>query len=83
MLAEPFAVDEFDFGDDSYFNKVYAFAEGLANVQELKNSKVARGSQDGLYVNRTYYGLYAMLNELKAKIVTTKPEWLRSKKLVA
>ena len=82
MLGEPFAVETFDFGDDAYFNKVYAFAEGLANVQELKNSKIARGSQDGLYVNRTYYGLYAMLNELKAKVVTTKPEWLRSKKVL-
>ena len=80
MLAEPFAVDSFDFGDDAYFNRVYAFAEGLANVEELKNSKVARGSQDGLYVNRTYYGLYAMLNELKARVTTTKPEWLRSTK---
>ena len=82
MLAEPFAVEEFDFGDDAYFTKVYAFAEGLTSVQELKNSKVARGSQDGLYVNRTYYGLYAMLNELKAKVVTTKPEWLRSQKVL-
>lgn len=83
MLAEPFAVDSFDFGDDAYFNRVYAFAEGLANVDELKNSKVARGSQDGLYVNRTYYGLYAMLNELKARVTTTKPEWLRSTKVLA
>ena len=83
MLGEPFAVEEFDFGDDRYFNEVYAFAEGLTKVDELKNSKVARGSQDGLYVNRTYYGLYAMLNELKAKVVTTKPEWLRSKKVLA
>ena len=82
MLAEPFAVDEFDFGNNAYFSKVYAFAEGLAKVDELKNSKVARGSQDGLYVNRTYYGLYAMLNELKAHITTTKPEWLRLKKVL-
>ncbi|QHV93841.1 ABC1 kinase family protein [Spirosoma endbachense] len=81
MLGEPFAVDEFDFGDDTYFNKVYAFAEDLSKVEELKKSKVARGSQDGLYVNRTYYGLYAMLNELKANVVTTKPEWLKSKKI--
>lgn len=80
MLGAPFAVDYFDFGDDAYFNKVYAFAEGLAKVEELKSSKVARGSQDGLYVNRTYYGLYAMLNELKARVVTNKPEWLRSQK---
>jgi predicted unusual protein kinase regulating ubiquinone biosynthesis (AarF/ABC1/UbiB family) len=82
MLGEPFAVDEFNFGDDRYFNEVYAFAEGLTKVEELKSSKVARGSQDGLYVNRTYYGLYAMLNELKATVQTTKPEWLRSKKVV-
>ncbi|QKZ13548.1 ABC1 kinase family protein [Spirosoma sp. KUDC1026] len=82
MLGEPFLTDTFDFGDDVYFNKVYAFAEELANLEELRTSKVARGSQDGLYVNRTYYGLYAMLNELKAEVVTNRPDWLRSKKQV-
>ncbi len=81
MLGEPFSVDEFDFGNDGYFDKVYSFAEDLAKVDELKNSKVARGSQDGLYVNRTYFGLYSMLNELKAKVKTTKPEWLMTQKL--
>lgn len=81
MLGEPFAVEEFDFGNDAYFNKVYAFADELTRVEELRTSKVARGSQDGLYVNRTYYGLYAMLNELKARVRTTKPDWLRSQKV--
>jgi predicted unusual protein kinase regulating ubiquinone biosynthesis (AarF/ABC1/UbiB family) len=83
MLGAPFAVDEFDFGDDDYFTKVYAFADELSRLEELRSSKVVRGSQDGLYVNRTYYGLYAMLNELKARVRTTKPEWLRSKKAIA
>lgn len=82
MLGQPFAVDEFDFGDDAYFNKVYSFAEELSKLEELRSSKVVRGSQDGLYVNRTYYGLYAMLNELKARVRTTKPDWLRSKKTI-
>ncbi|WP_247236361.1 AarF/ABC1/UbiB kinase family protein [Telluribacter sp. SYSU D00476] len=80
LLGKPFAEDVFDFGDESYFDSVYAFADELQHVEELKNSKVARGSQHGLYINRTYFGLYSMLNELKAKVVTTKPEWLRSKK---
>lgn len=80
LLGRPFAVDEFDFGDESYFDSVYAFADELAKVEELKNSKVARGSQHGLYVNRTYFGLYSILNELKAKVTTNKPEWLISKK---
>ena len=82
LLGKPFAVDEFDFGDETYFDSVYAFADELAKVEELKNSKVARGSQHGLYINRTYFGLYSLLNELKANVKTTKPAWLVSKKKV-
>ena len=81
MLGEPFAVDTFNFGNDEYFTKVYDFADKLSKMEELRSSKVVRGSQDGLYVNRTYYGLYAMLNELKAEVVTNKPEWLKPKQL--
>jgi hypothetical protein len=29
-----------------------------------------------LYINRTYFGLYTLLNELGAKVITRKPEWL-------
>ncbi|MBN8825633.1 MULTISPECIES: AarF/ABC1/UbiB kinase family protein [unclassified Spirosoma] len=82
MLGKPFAVDWFDFGDDEYFNKVYAFAEDLSKMEELRNSKVVRANRDGLYINRTYYGLYAMLNELKARVRITKPEWLQTEQLV-
>ena len=52
----------------------FMFLKG--SIEELKTSKVARGSQHGLYVNRTYFGLYSILNELRAKVVTTRPEWL-------
>lgn len=81
LLAKPFAVDAFDFGDDAYFEDVYALADELTKVEELKNSKVARGSQHGLYVNRTYFGLYSILNELQAEVTTTKPVWLTSRLL--
>lgn len=80
LLGRPFTVEEFDFGNDEYFTEVYAFADELAKVEEIRNSKVARGSQDGLYVNRTYFGLYSMLNDLRAHVRTTRPDWLRSKK---
>ncbi|MES2519178.1 MAG: AarF/ABC1/UbiB kinase family protein [Bacteroidota bacterium] len=76
LLGKPFASDEFDFADDTYFENVYLYAEKLQNLEELKSSKVARGSQHGLYINRTYFGLYSILNELRAKVVTTRPEWL-------
>ena len=70
ILGVPFRTDEFDFGNDQYFDGIYSFAEELGNMKELRESKVARGSKDGLYVNRTYFGLYSMLNQLKARINT-------------
>jgi len=79
LLAKPFSVNHFDFSDDAYFNEVYALADEVSKVEELKNSKVARGSQHGLYVNRTYFGLYSILNELRAQVSTTKPDWLKAK----
>jgi predicted unusual protein kinase regulating ubiquinone biosynthesis (AarF/ABC1/UbiB family) len=79
LLGRPFATDTFDFGNEEYFDEVYAFAEQLTSVDQLRNSKVARGSKDGLYINRTYFGLYSMLNDLKANITTNKPEWLTLK----
>jgi predicted unusual protein kinase regulating ubiquinone biosynthesis (AarF/ABC1/UbiB family) len=83
LLGKPFSVDEFDFADDDYFESVYQYAEKLQNLEELKSSKVARGSQHGLYVNRTYFGLYSILNELRAKVTTTRPEWLCAKSMIA
>ncbi len=81
LLGKPFAVEEFDFANDDYFESVYLYAEKLQNLEELRKSKVARGSQHGLYINRTYFGLYSILNELRAKVTTTRPEWLCSKAL--
>lgn len=80
LLGRPFAVETFDFGNDEYFETVYAFADELAKVEEIRNGKVARGSQHGLYVNRTYFGLYSILNDLRAVVDTHKPAWLKSKR---
>lgn len=78
ILGRPFASETFDFGQDAYVDEVYGYFEYVSNVKELKQANAARGSQHGLYVNRTYFGLYTLLNDLKANIRTTKPDWLRS-----
>ncbi len=70
LLGRPFYEGRFDFGNDAYFDEIYAFGEQLANMKELKESKVARGSKDSLYINRTYYGLYSILNQLRAEVNT-------------
>lgn len=76
LVGRPFHVDRFDFADDDYFGEIYELSERLSKMKELRNSKHARGSKHGLYINRTYFGLYSILNELKAHIDITKPEWL-------
>ncbi|MBP6385967.1 MAG: phosphotransferase [Pseudarcicella sp.] len=81
LLGKPFATDTFDFSDEVYFQSVYDFAEKLTQIEELKKGKVARGSQHGLYVNRTYFGLYSLLNELQSTIKINKPDWLTANNL--
>ena len=76
LLGEPFHSDTFDFADDKYFKKIYDLSERLGNMKELRNSKHPRGSRHGLYINRTYFGLYQLFNMLDAKVATTKPDWL-------
>ena len=76
LLGKPFHVDRFDFSDDNYFAEIYALSERLSHMKELRNPKHPRGSRHGLYINRTYFGLYTLLNELRAEVDTTKPDWL-------
>lgn len=81
LLARPFQYAEFDFGDDEFFNKIYAFGDDIYNNKEVRKSKTARGSKHLLYINRTYFGLYTILNDLKAKIIITpdfQPEFALS-----
>ena len=75
LLGQPFHQDEFDFGDDQYFQKIFQMGETISESKKFRESERARGAKDGLYINRTYFGLYNILNELKAKVQTTKPEW--------
>lgn len=75
LLGQPFHQDEFDFGDDAYFQQIFQMGETISESKKFRESDKARGARDGLYINRTYFGLYNILNELKAKVRTTKPEW--------
>lgn len=77
LLCRPFRTDTFDFSNDEYFTEIYEFSDSLSNMKEIRESKEARGSKHSLYINRTYFGLYSILNELKAEVVTKRPDWLR------
>jgi predicted unusual protein kinase regulating ubiquinone biosynthesis (AarF/ABC1/UbiB family) len=68
LLARPFQSEVFDFADEGYFEAMYAYGEKLSNMKALRESKKPRGQRDAIYLNRTYFGLYNILHDLKAKI---------------
>lgn len=70
LLSRPFRSEEFDFADTKYFDTLFSFGEELSNMKELRQSERTRGVRDALYINRTYFGLYTLLHEMKAKIKT-------------
>ena len=70
LLARPFRSENFDFANDDYFNELFSFGETLANMKELRESKKARGVGEAIYINRTYFGLYNILHDLKATVKT-------------
>ncbi len=76
MLTLPFTMETFDFGNEAYFEEIYAFVDYLSNLKEIRDSKVARGSRHSLYINRTYFGLYSILSDLKANIITSQDRML-------
>ena len=67
LFAKPYITDSFDFGEVAFFDNLYQFGEKIARMPEFKQ---ARGVKHFIYVNRTNFGLYNILHELKAHINT-------------
>ncbi len=77
LLGKPFHVEKFDFADNQFFEQIFQLGDRISNDKMFRKSRQARGSRHGLYVNRTYFGIYNLLNQLEAEVDTTKPEWLK------
>jgi predicted unusual protein kinase regulating ubiquinone biosynthesis (AarF/ABC1/UbiB family) len=71
LLGRPFRTAEFDFDNKAYFESIYLFGERLTSMKELRDSKKARGVKHAIYINRTYFGLYNLLHDIKAKVNTS------------
>lgn len=70
LLGRPFHTSTFDFGNDDFFKDIYGMSERYSKDKTLKGAGGARGPRDGIYLNRTYFGLYSILNRLGANINT-------------
>lgn len=66
LLTKPFRSETFNFSDDSFFKEIAELGQQYAKMSELHSMNVNRGSQHFIYVNRTLFGLYNMMHDLKA-----------------
>ena len=70
VFTEPFQKEVFDFSDDSFFRKISALSEKYSKNTELRKMNGNRGSKHFIYINRTFFGLYNLMFDLKAKKVS-------------
>jgi predicted unusual protein kinase regulating ubiquinone biosynthesis (AarF/ABC1/UbiB family) len=69
LFTKPFQDKTFDFSDQSFFEELTKLGERFANDTNLKKMNGSRGSKHFIYMNRTFFGLYNLMFDLKAKIV--------------
>ncbi|HSN08089.1 MAG TPA: AarF/ABC1/UbiB kinase family protein [Hanamia sp.] len=67
LFALPYTSKTFDFSKPDFFEQLYAWGEKIAKMPEFKQP---RGVKHFIYVNRTNFGLYTLLNELNATVRT-------------
>ncbi|AWI25733.1 ABC1 kinase family protein [Flavobacterium pallidum] len=70
FFTKPHHEPNFDFSDPEFFDEIAALSEEFANDTKLRRMNGNRGSEHFIYVNRTFFGLYCLLNDLKARVDT-------------
>jgi predicted unusual protein kinase regulating ubiquinone biosynthesis (AarF/ABC1/UbiB family) len=70
LFTKPFHGSSFDFSDDAFFDEINALGEEFTKDTQLRKMNGNRGSQHFIYINRTFFGLYNLLHDLKARIDT-------------
>jgi len=67
LFTQPFHQEYFDFSDAKFFGKIAELGERYAKNADLKKMNGSRGSKHFIYINRTFFGLYNLMFDLKAQ----------------
>lgn len=69
LFTRPFQNETFDFADETFFNAIAELGKRFSEDTNLKKMNGNRGSKHFIYMNRTFFGLYNLMFDLKAKIM--------------
>ncbi|WP_310992421.1 ABC1 kinase family protein [Aequorivita marina] len=68
LFTKPFHSETFDFADETFFGQIAELSNKYSKDTELRKMNGNRGSKHFLYINRTFFGLYNLMNDLGAKV---------------
>ena len=68
LFTQPMHKKTFDFSDETFFSKVAELSEKYSKDTQLRKMNGNRGSKHFLYINRTFFGLYNLMNDLGANV---------------
>lgn len=69
LFTQPFHNDTFDFSNPDFFEKITELGQRYSKSAELRKMNGNRGSKHFIYINRTFFGLYNLMFDLKAQHV--------------
>lgn len=72
LFTKPFQSENFDFADAAFFESIAQLGERFSKDTNLRKMNGNRGSKHFIYMNRTFFGLYNLMFDLKAKIVVNE-----------
>ncbi len=69
LFTKPFHAETFDFSDPNFFNQISEMGQRYSKSTELRNMNGNRGSTHFIYINRTFFGLYNLMFDLKSEAI--------------
>ena len=72
LFTQPIQEETFDFSNADFFGQIAALGEKYAKNTQIRKMNGNRGSQHFIYINRTFFGLYNLMFDLKSKNIKIK-----------
>ena len=71
LIAAPLQTETFDFGNPEYMKQLYGQGEEVTKEIRKRRMNTARGPKEGIYLLRTFYGLYMILAKIGEPVSLT------------
>ncbi len=68
LFTQPFNAEVFDFSNEEFWENIKMLSEKYSKDTSIRKMNGNRGSKHFLYINRTFFGLYNLLHDLKAQV---------------